>query len=193
MPATERQKDIMKAALAVIASEGVEHLTVRRIAKRLSITDAALYKHFEGKTGILAAVVEEFRVDSLKALDAAAKGASPLDKVRLFFMDRAAYFAAKPEMVPLLFPESMVGGNRRLFKAVLSAMDEHKKVIVKIIAEGQSNGEIDAVSPEHLFIIIMGTFRLMLTRWQYSGHGFPLMEEAHALWASLASLITDNK
>jgi len=111
MPATKRQQEIMNAALTVIAAEGVEHLTVRRIAKRLSITDAALYKHFDGKAGILAAVVEQFRIDSLKALDAAAKGVTPLDKVRLFFLDRAAYFAANPEMVPLLFPESRSAGT----------------------------------------------------------------------------------
>jgi len=72
-------------------------------------------------------------------------------------------------------------------------MDEHKRAIEKIIAEGQSCGEIGNAPPEHLFIIIMGTFRLMLTRWQYSGHGFTLMEEANALWASLASRITENK
>ncbi|MEK6795235.1 MAG: TetR/AcrR family transcriptional regulator [Spirochaetota bacterium] len=193
MPATKRQKDIMNATLTVIAAEGVEHLTVRRIADRLSITDAALYKHFDGKTGILAAIVEEFRIDSLKALDAAAKGVTPIDKVRLFFLDRADYFASHPEMVPVLFPESMVGGNRRLFKAVLSAMDDHKQALVVIIGEAQRKREIRIAPPEHVFIMIMGTLRLLFTRWQYSGHGFDLAEEARALWASLVSLISDIK
>jgi AcrR family transcriptional regulator len=51
--------DIIEISRAIIEDEGVEQLTIRRIAETINRTQPAVYQHFAGKDAILAAVVSE--------------------------------------------------------------------------------------------------------------------------------------
>ena len=53
MKYSDRQTQIIETAITIIAEKGIKDLTVARIAERLGITDAALYRHFAGKRDIL--------------------------------------------------------------------------------------------------------------------------------------------
>jgi AcrR family transcriptional regulator len=48
---------IIEVSRAIIEDEGVEQLTIRRIAETIHRTQPAVYQHFSGKDAILAAVV----------------------------------------------------------------------------------------------------------------------------------------
>jgi len=51
--------DIIDVSRAIIEDEGVEQLTIRRIAEKIHRTQPAVYQHFSSKDAILAAVVIE--------------------------------------------------------------------------------------------------------------------------------------
>jgi AcrR family transcriptional regulator len=64
--ATPKQKlrgtsrdDIIDVSRAIIEDEGVEQLTIRRIAETIHRTQPAVYQHFSGKDAILEAVVTD--------------------------------------------------------------------------------------------------------------------------------------
>ncbi|MBI4978208.1 MAG: TetR/AcrR family transcriptional regulator [Spirochaetes bacterium] len=192
---TARQRSITDAALAVIAENGIETLTVKAIGKRLRISDAALYKHFPGKNDILAAIVDLFRDGSLDALKKINDNGicSSLERIGRFLIDRAEYFSANPSFVTVMFPETMLRGNKKLFRTVLEGMDAHKQAVVGIIRQGQSAREIVMEDPDDMFMIIMGAFRLLLTRWMYSGNDFDLVKKTRALFETIKPLLTANK
>jgi AcrR family transcriptional regulator len=50
--------DVLAAAVAVIDAEGVEALTMRRLGARLGVTAMSLYRHFDSRDAVLAAVVQ---------------------------------------------------------------------------------------------------------------------------------------
>ena len=50
---------IIDVSLTIIEGEGVEQLTIRRIAETINRTQPAVYQHFSSKDAILAAVVIE--------------------------------------------------------------------------------------------------------------------------------------
>jgi len=50
----------VEAALEVIAEVGVDRLSMRNVASRLSVSPMAMYKHFPTKDDLLAASLEEF-------------------------------------------------------------------------------------------------------------------------------------
>jgi TetR/AcrR family tetracycline transcriptional repressor len=52
VPATSRRESLV-AALDIIDTEGIEHLSIRRLAKRLDINGASLYHHFHNKEEII--------------------------------------------------------------------------------------------------------------------------------------------
>jgi TetR/AcrR family transcriptional regulator, tetracycline repressor protein len=48
------KKAILKAAMDVLADEGLEHLSMRRLAERLAVRAPSLYWHYSGKEELLA-------------------------------------------------------------------------------------------------------------------------------------------
>ena len=53
----KRQNQIIEAAIEVIAESSIQALTVKRLAEKIGISDAALYRHFKNKMEILEAVL----------------------------------------------------------------------------------------------------------------------------------------
>src|SRR4051812_19755062 len=56
---TARQREILDAARALLAREGVERLTVGRLAQALEIKAPSLYKHFAGRGQIEAHLIAD--------------------------------------------------------------------------------------------------------------------------------------
>ena len=52
------QDRIVAAALALVDEDGIEHLSMRRLARRLDTAPMSLYRHVAGKDALLALVVE---------------------------------------------------------------------------------------------------------------------------------------
>jgi len=70
---TDRRREILDLARELLADEGVEALTVGRIATRLGIRAPSLYKHVTGKREIEVGVI----VDQLRELTRALEAAGP--------------------------------------------------------------------------------------------------------------------
>ena len=68
-----RRGEILDAALAVFAEKGYEGGTMRDIAARVGVTEPALYRHFSGKQGLFATLIEEagtrVRAEAIVLLD----------------------------------------------------------------------------------------------------------------------------
>jgi AcrR family transcriptional regulator len=54
-----RQRDIVRAARELLTAEGVEALTLGRVAQALGIKPPSLYKHFAGKRELEAVLIAE--------------------------------------------------------------------------------------------------------------------------------------
>ncbi len=68
---------IIDVSRAIIEDEGLEHLTIRRIAETIDRTQPAVYQHFAGKDEILAAVVVDGFAALVERLRRAAGGEKP--------------------------------------------------------------------------------------------------------------------
>ena len=67
---------IVEVSRAIIEDEGVEQLTIRRIAETIHRTQPAVYQHFSGKDAILSAVVVEGFTALAEHLERASRGKS---------------------------------------------------------------------------------------------------------------------
>jgi AcrR family transcriptional regulator len=71
---TARQEEILGAARGLLAGEGVEALTVGRLARALEIKPPSLYKHFASKRELEARLIAEGLEAHARALEAAGPG-----------------------------------------------------------------------------------------------------------------------
>ena len=65
---------MVEAAVAIVAEDGVEALTVREAARRAGVSSGAPFRHFSGKPALVAAVAEEGMGRLRAAIEAALAG-----------------------------------------------------------------------------------------------------------------------
>ena len=188
---TKRQEEIIKAALEIISTMGIQNLTIKTLSGWINVTEGAIYRHFKSKEEILAAIAELFKTSSTEILDQIlSSGESGINKIKTFFLGRCWQFAENRGLVLVLFSEDIFKGNEALQKKVHETIHAHKKLLIEAIAEGQQEGILEAIEPEHMFMVIMGALRLLVTRWRGADFGFDLVEEGEKLWTSLEKLIS---
>src|SRR4030042_1049708 len=74
-----RRTQIADAARTVAVKYGSEHITVRRIAKEIGVSEGALYRHFKSKRDILSLMVERIEEDLVGDIEkGSAAGSTPL-------------------------------------------------------------------------------------------------------------------
>ena len=106
----ERRRQIVAAAKALFSEEGTGHVSMRKIAREVGITQAAIYQHFENKEAILFVIIEDFFADLLEALSAAiASEEEPLRKLRRAMRAYVDYGLAHPEAYRLVFMTPISG------------------------------------------------------------------------------------
>jgi AcrR family transcriptional regulator len=188
--ATVRQKQIIAAALAIISENGLEALTMKRIASRVGFSDAAVYRHFRNKSFILSAMVDRFADGSVQELERInAANSSGSEQVRQFFIDRCRTFAVDRALAAVMFAEDLFKSDPALAARIHDTMQTHRRLLLRSIRLGQRQGTIADLPAAHLFTVIMGSLRLLVLQWQVSGFAFELPRAGEELWRSLETLI----
>ena len=92
---------VIGTALSVADAEGLENLTIRRLAKQLGVTPMALYWHVADKQALLDALADEVWADAL-ALAGAPDADDPWGEVRTMVSALVTAMRRHPVIAPLL-------------------------------------------------------------------------------------------
>jgi len=102
-----RASVILDEAMAILAAEGLEALTLGRLAKALGYVPAALYRYFDSKDALLAALqrravtaIHRGLGDAERANEAVAAGASPRVASLAKLLGAARFYLALPRTDP---------------------------------------------------------------------------------------------
>ena len=132
-----QREAIVEAARDLIVSDGLEALSLRRIAGQLGVTAPALYAHVRDKQDLLRAVAEgEF--DELVSRFEAVTATDPVERIRAHGRTYVTYAREQPELfrVMFLFPpdltpatvpfpdEMRLPGATKAFAVAGAAVDE---------------------------------------------------------------------
>jgi AcrR family transcriptional regulator len=191
---TERQKEIIEVALDLIASKGIQGLTIKNLAGEIGISEPAIYRHYENKIQILLSILDLFRMNSAKLFEkAAGENSGALEKIEHLFSSHFATFSKNPSLVAVIFSEEIFRNEPVLVEKIAEIVTQNDKMLVSILADGQTSGEIrNDLEAAHLAIMVMGSLRLFVKRWQFSDHAFSLNEEGQAFLKSVIKMIAIN-
>lgn len=187
---TDRQNEIINASITLIAEKGIQGLTIKNLAKAINVTEPALYRHFENKTAILVAIL-----DSFKSLLPGGTGTfgmgkkSALEKIEFIFEKHIRAFTETPQIVSVIFSDEIFRNDELLSAKIAQIMTQSEEMFLTIIKSGQKSGEIRKdISASHLALILMGSFRTLVKRWEMSHYEFNLEKESKALLKSVEKL-----
>ncbi|MBI4331079.1 MAG: TetR/AcrR family transcriptional regulator [Chloroflexi bacterium] len=179
-----RQAEIVDAARKLIIKYGSEHLTVRRIAKEIGVSEGALYRHFKSKRDILFLLVEHIEQNLLGdiGLDRE-KDSSPLLALDGLLRDQISSIEQRRGVSFQIIAEIISLGDRKLNAKVTGAIDRYVQRIEEMLHRGVEAGEIreeiDLVAAASL---LFGLVQGLVNMWALSDYGFNLEQKFASAW-----------
>lgn len=191
---TGRQNEIIEASLAILARQGVKGLTIKNISEKVGFRDAAVYRHFRDKREILGTIADLFEEKSRSTLESiAGSPVSAVEKIGMFFRDRCRLFAADRTWTAVMFSEEVFKTDSGMSARTGAIIRAHQRLLVDIIRRGQVRKEVIPADPGHIFLIVMGSLRLLVTQWLARESRFDLVSEGGRLWHTIEALIATGK
>ncbi len=188
---TKRQIEIIDASKDLIGRKGIQNLTIKNLAKKMSFSEPALYRHFKDKTAILKALLlfhrEIIKSGIFKILES---DKSSIVKFQEILKFKFAHIEKNPALVMVIFSETSFQYSSVLSSLVAKIMEQRSKKIIDLLREGQKNNEIrNDVEAEQLATIIMGGIRKTILSWKLEGFKSDLNLEGEKLWITIQKLI----
>ena len=154
-PPTARQAEILDRAAELVAESGLAHLTMKRLAERVGFTEPALYRHYAGKSALLAAMIERLSGRLLPTMAAIAddRQVAPADRLLAMVRHHVALLRATRGLPILILAEGLASSNPELIGAVGGVMRRYIGLLGGVLGElGLDTG----VSPERQAILFLG-------------------------------------
>lgn len=179
-----RQEQIVHAAVAIVAGDGLKQLSVARVARRVGIVPSALYRHFSSKDDILDAVllsVQERLTQNARA--AREEGANAVERLHALFERHLALIHEHPGLPWLVFSEEVYAGQpkrrARMFKGIRAYLDR----VADIVREGQERGQVGAdVDAAAAAVLFLGLVQPPAILSHLSAGTFDLRSHAEQAW-----------
>jgi len=185
LPAEERRAVTVEAVVELAAEQNPSDITTAAIAKRMGLTQGALFRHFPNKDAILQAVMEWvaerllFRVE--KAVQAAP---SPLAALEAMFMAHVAFVIEHPGVPRMLFGELQRAeetGPKRMVQTLIRRYGERLR---HLIEDGKTHGELDAdIDTEASAILFIGTVQGLVMQSLLAGDLGRIRDDAPRVFA----------
>jgi AcrR family transcriptional regulator len=190
---TDRQKEIINAAIQLIAEKGIQQLTIKNLSHKIGIVEGGIYRHFNSKIDILLSILVSFenRIGTMGDKFNADSGEDAVVKLQTIFNNTFKNFKTNPALAAVIFSEEIFQNDKKLSQKVFSIMQKNQAIIQDIILAGQQAGTIRPdISEKQLTLILTGSLRLLVTEWRLSEYAFDLTKEGEKLWISIDNILT---
>ena len=186
-----RRRQIADAARELIIKYGSEHITGRRIAKEIGITEGAIYRHFKSKRDILSFLIEDIEANLVADIERGmTSGATPLQVIDKTMKSHISSIEQRKGVTFLVIAEIISLGDKKLNRQASEVLNRYTGRIGDIISEGVKSGEIrDDVPPETAAILLSATIHGLVNLWALSNYSFSLEESYLSLWRMLREAI----
>jgi len=140
----QRRAGTVEAVIELASEQNPDEITTTAIAKRMGLSQGALFRHFPNKDAILQAVLSWVSERLLGRIDKAVKGKAALEALEAAFMTHIDFVAEHPGAPRMLFGElqrAKVTPAKKMARTLIASYGER---IEAIIEQGQAEGELDA-------------------------------------------------
>ena len=186
---TERQKKIIRAAIQIISQHGLMGFSIRKLADRVGVTEAAIYRHFKNKADLMSNTLMFMRANEEHAMEWAAE-LPAIDAIEKLYTDRVEFAHRNPEISDAIWRIRASQRYARLSGEDLEIRRRHESTIFRFVSKGQTEGSIrNDISNELIAAIIRRTMQGLMNEWHSSGLDFDLLARWKDTWQALRKMI----
>lgn len=191
---TEARKiQITEAALQLIHEEGFDSLTTRELAKRVGISEPALYRHFSKKEDIILSILDRMRYlgDVIKS-DLENKN-DCVEKLQTFIETHFEYFEKSPYMVTLLFSDVFLIHYPILSAKLNEVTSIRYQLLKKIFTTCKEEGKIGNDQIDDWVTLTLGIIRIKILLWWKSGFSISLQNQGQRAINFITELLNNKR
>lgn len=171
LPADERRVVTVEAVVELAAEQNPSEITTYAIARRMGLTQGALFRHFPNKDAILQAVMNWVAEQLLSRVDRSVQAAlSPLVALQAMFMAHVDFVVEHPGVPRMLFGELQRSADTPAKRMVQTLTCRYGERLHQLIEEGKLQEEIDAqIDTEAAATIFIGTIQGLIMQSLLAG------------------------
>lgn len=176
---------LLDAAERTLRDQGIEHVSIRDLARQVGVSHAAPSRHFRDRQALLDGLAA---AGYLRLGDEIAAAVADADKsfgsrLRAVAMTYVRFALENAALLDLMFATGKAGRNY----AAAEAFGRPYAILSELVEHGRETGELRAGDPQRLCVIIVATFRGIAT---LVGSGGVPVEQTNDLVAEAAALFT---
>ncbi|MBN2654965.1 MAG: TetR/AcrR family transcriptional regulator [Nitrospirae bacterium] len=144
LPAGQRREVIVDTVIDLAGEQNPSEITTAAIAKRMGLTQGALFRHFQSKDAVLEAVMRQVSDRLMLRISKAENGSSSsIGKLENMFITHIKFIKDHPGIPRLLFGELQSSKKTEPKKIAQMLLSQYKKRLISIIEDGKEKGEFD--------------------------------------------------
>lgn len=186
-----RKQQIARAAMEIISEEGMHNLVMVKIAKRVGVTDAALYKHFKSKDEMLFYMIEDLENSMIQRLiESVGHIQDPVDKLHGLLRFQFEFIEQNKGIPRIIFSESLQQQNRKVKAKTTSLMMNYLQIIKEILQSAQDSGQVsERTDLEAASAIFLGMIQSSVILWTLSEFSYSLKEKEKSIWKEYVKIL----
>lgn len=180
LPADERRAVTVETVVALAAEQDPSEITTTAIAKRMHLTQGALFRHFPTKESLWQAVMEWVAERLLARIErAAAEASTPLAALEAMFLSHVEFVADHPGVPRMLFGELQRSGESPAKQMARTLIARYGERLKQIIEQGKACGEIAVdIDTSAAATLFLGTLQGLVVQSLLAGEVTRLRSEA---------------
>jgi AcrR family transcriptional regulator len=179
-----RQRQIAEAAAKIIAKYGSEHVTIKKIANEVGISETAIYRHFKSKQDLLSFLIKDIEKTLLSEIEIKpSDNTYTLETLEKIMTSHMSHVVKRNGVSFLIIDEIISLGDKKLNNQVYSIIDNYTGRIKKILERSREAGIIKPdVDLDVAAIMFFGMTQGLVNVWTLNQDSFDLKEKYSATW-----------
>ena len=189
-----RREEIINAALTLVANQGVRSMTIDRIARLVGIVPSAVYRHFAGKSEIIAAVLTMI-VGRMKhnIYEVDKENKDSLFAFRNLLMRQIKLVKEFMVIPHILFSEEVYRENPSLKAQLHDLINGFLSALAELVHKGQKQGSIRSdLDPFRVATMFLGLFQPSAFLYHLSGGTFDVVKQVDISWKLFSAAIKND-
>jgi len=177
--------------MEIISEEGLHNLVMVKIARRVGVTDAAIYKHFRSKDDMLLYMIEDLEKSMVERFIAHIGNVTdPIDQLYNLLSFQFEFIEENKGIPRIIFSESLQQQNKEIKVKIANLLTNFLQILKDILKAAKESGkahqDIDVDAAASIFV---GMIQSSVVFWALSDFSYSLRVRQGPLWREYLRLI----
>jgi len=184
----ERKEEIFFIIAQIISEKGLSEVSTTEVAKRLGVSQPAIYKYFKNKDEMIIYFISHLKEQLSKILQNANKGQDTFEKLYILYKSHFSLIEKIKILPRVIFSDTIYIGDSKKRETLKEVIEFYKGGIKEILREGIEKKEIKNIDLSIGSNLVIGLIISCTLEWMLKGMEYSLKDRARSVVIELEKL-----